>query len=253
MNIFGWLLLRSCLLSRYTRNRLSPGEFSTCTLCSRENKYYSHLFFQCPFVRLAWGSEGSSSMDSWTAGQRSPFATPSGAAHTAVKLNGKNSLRFSGLSGYTTTTRSPSGAAHSRPWLSYMMPKRLPAFAIAPQYFIILCSSNDMRALFLGDPLFLFKKIKIVLILCAHNAHNQGLWVPPLVGNSCHESFLGAANKKFSPSKDLLFPYSPTCLDSVRWVNSPSLRELIICPSNSEWRAVPFTTILYHFHWVPRK
>ena len=56
--IFGWLLLRRCLMTRVMRRRMVPGADVCCPLCAGEDEDCRHLFFTCPIVQEAWRAAG---------------------------------------------------------------------------------------------------------------------------------------------------------------------------------------------------
>ena len=58
IRLFGWLLLRSRLVTRVMRRRMIPGAIVSFLLCAGEDEDCSHLFFACPMVQEAWRAAG---------------------------------------------------------------------------------------------------------------------------------------------------------------------------------------------------
>ena len=54
IQIFGWLLLWRCLMTRVAQQRMFPDSPVSCPLCGGGPEDCSHLFFQCSLAQEAW-------------------------------------------------------------------------------------------------------------------------------------------------------------------------------------------------------
>ena len=79
VKIFGWLLLRQCLPTRYAHSRWSPKVSASCPMCSREDEDCTHLFFQYPVAQEAWNLKGTFGVDTrlaesfWDSTRHGPY------------------------------------------------------------------------------------------------------------------------------------------------------------------------------------
>ena len=63
VRLFGWLLLRRCIMTRTLRRRFDPEASAVCPLCNEAEEDCSHLFFQCPLAQAARRAAGVGYLD----------------------------------------------------------------------------------------------------------------------------------------------------------------------------------------------
>ena len=57
LSIFGWLLVQNRLVTRVTRQRISPASLADCSMCFTRLEDCSHLLFECLAAWAVWAAQ----------------------------------------------------------------------------------------------------------------------------------------------------------------------------------------------------
>ena len=63
IRMFGWLLLKRCIMTRSLRHQFDPEASAVCPLYNEVEEDCSHLFFQCLLAQAAWRTTGVGHLD----------------------------------------------------------------------------------------------------------------------------------------------------------------------------------------------